>query len=81
MQNILRRAAYLVVLLFLVVSIGAQSSTSRITGTITDSTGSAVEGAKVTLINEATRVSLTQVTSSGEPNFIRRNNTNRCGLI
>jgi hypothetical protein len=65
MQNILRRAAYLVVLLFLAVSVGAQSSTSRITGTITDPTGSAVEGAKVTLINEATGVPSTQMTGSG----------------
>lgn len=46
--------------LFLTVSIGVQSSTSRITGTVTDATGSFVEGAKVTLINEATGVSLTQ---------------------
>ncbi len=65
MRNILQRGAYLVVLLFLAISVGAQSSTSRITGTVSDPTGSSVEGAKVTLINEATRVPLTQITGSG----------------
>lgn len=65
MQNVLQRGSYLVVLLFLTISVGAQSSTSRITGTITDSTGSAIEGANITLINEATGVPLTQMTTSG----------------
>lgn len=41
----------------------AQGTTSRVTGTITDSSGAAVSGATVTLINEGTKVSLTAVTS------------------
>lgn len=52
--------------LFLLVSIAdasAQGTTSRITGTVTDSTGAAVEGAIVTLTNEATATSLTTTTS------------------
>lgn len=41
----------------------AQGTTSRITGTVTDSSGAAVPGALVTLINEGTNVSLTATTS------------------
>jgi len=37
----------------------AQGTTSRVTGTVTDSTGAAVEGATVTLTNDATVTSLT----------------------
>jgi len=41
----------------------AQGTTSRVTGTVTDSTGAAVVGATVTLTNEATATSLTTETS------------------
>ncbi len=43
----------------------AQSGTSRLTGVVTDSNGASLEGAKVTATNEATGVSVTQVTTSG----------------
>ncbi|HEX6189006.1 MAG TPA: carboxypeptidase regulatory-like domain-containing protein [Pyrinomonadaceae bacterium] len=41
----------------------AQTATSRITGTVTDSTGASVGGANVTVTNEATGVSQSQTTS------------------
>ncbi len=59
-----QRSFYLIVFLFLTVSVSAQSSTSRITGTDNDINGSAIEGATVTLTNEATGVTFTQVTTS-----------------
>ncbi|MCA1628999.1 MAG: carboxypeptidase-like regulatory domain-containing protein [Acidobacteria bacterium] len=43
--------------------LSAQTSTSRITGTVTDSTGAVVAGATVTAKNEATGVTQTQVTT------------------
>ena len=42
----------------------AQGTTSRVTGTVTDTSGAAVSGATVTLTNEATGISLT--TTTGE---------------
>ena len=59
-----QRSFYLVVFLFLTVMVNAQSSTSRITGTVNDINGSAIEGATVTLTNEATGVAFTQVTTN-----------------
>jgi hypothetical protein len=48
----------------------AQGTTSRVTGTVTDSSGAAVAGASVTLTNEGTGVSLTTETSdSGSYTF------------
>ncbi|MEJ7846604.1 MAG: TonB-dependent receptor [Pyrinomonadaceae bacterium] len=48
----------------------AQGTTSRVTGTVTDSSGAAINGATVTLTNEATDASLTTETSdSGVYNF------------
>jgi hypothetical protein len=44
-------------------SLCAQTATSRITGTVTDSTGAVVAGATVTAKNEATGVTQTQVTT------------------
>ncbi|HEY0048219.1 MAG TPA: carboxypeptidase regulatory-like domain-containing protein [Pyrinomonadaceae bacterium] len=41
----------------------AQGTTSRVTGTVTDSSGAAVSGATVTVTNEATGVALTTETS------------------
>ncbi|MGI8640808.1 MAG: carboxypeptidase regulatory-like domain-containing protein [Pyrinomonadaceae bacterium] len=47
-----------------------QGTTSRITGTVTDSTGAAVEGATITLTNEGTGTSLTtQTGDSGSYTF------------
>ena len=59
------------VLLFGLVSQSfAQGTTTRFTGTVTDSSGAAVPGATITLTNEGTLVSLTTVTSdSGLYNF------------
>lgn len=42
-----------------------QGTTSRVTGTVTDSSGAAVAGATVTLTNEGTAISLTTMTSDG----------------
>ncbi len=54
-----------VFLLSLSLLVTAQEGTSRLTGVVADSNGAAIEGAKVTLTNEATGVSITQVTTSG----------------
>lgn len=43
----------------------AQEGTSRLSGTVTDTNGGTIEGAKVTLKNEGTGVSSTQMTTSG----------------
>jgi hypothetical protein len=63
--NFLNRIGFLVVLLFLATFAMAQSGTSRITGTVLDVNGAAVEGARVTATNEATGVTFTQTTTSG----------------
>ncbi len=44
-------------------AVAAQTSTSRITGTVTDTTGAVVPGATVTATNEATGVAQTQTTT------------------
>src|SRR5262245_37307344 len=49
--------------LTLAVCVWAQTSTSRISGTVTDSTGAVVAGAKVTAKHEATGVTYTQNTT------------------
>ena len=65
MLNSWHRVVYLIALLvFSATFIHAQSSTSRITGTVNDINGSAIEGATVTLTNEATGVTFTQVTTT-----------------
>ncbi|MCA1615379.1 MAG: TonB-dependent receptor [Acidobacteria bacterium] len=47
-----------------------QGTTSRVTGTVLDASGAAVEGATVTLTNDATNVSLkTETTSTGTYTF------------
>ena len=66
MFDSLHRLVFLAALfVFSAAFVHSQSSTSRITGTVTDINGSIIEGAKVTAINEATAASLTQITSSG----------------
>ena len=50
-------------LLFFAGQVSAQGTTSRVTGTVTDSSGSVVSGATVTLTNEATGIVLTAQTS------------------
>jgi hypothetical protein len=52
-----------ILLLGLIVMIPAQGTTSRVTGTVTDSSGAAVAGATVTLTNEGTGQTLTTQTS------------------
>jgi len=54
--------ALLLFLLFASLAV-AQTSTSRISGTVTDATGAVVPGATVTAKNEATGVAYTQQTT------------------
>jgi carboxypeptidase family protein/TonB-dependent receptor-like protein len=49
--------------LALAVCVGAQTNTSRISGTVTDSNGAFIAGAKVTAKNDATGVAQTQTTT------------------
>ena len=65
MLNSWHRILYIIALLSLATFVNAQTSSSRITGTVADTNGSVIEGAKVTATNEATGVSLTQTTTSG----------------
>lgn len=60
MLNSLRRIVFFAAfLVFSAAFVHAQSSTSRITGTVNDVSGAAIEGATVTLTNEATGVNFT----------------------
>src|SRR5438874_6028189 len=62
--SMLRRALVVVCVLFFLASpAGAQGTTSRVLGTVTDQTGAIVPGATVTLTNEATGVSFNTVTT------------------
>ena len=64
MSKFIRSTTWLLILLALVAtSATAQTSTSRITGTVTDLTGAVVPGAAVTATNEATGVTQTQTTT------------------
>ncbi len=58
-----RAFAFTALMLSLCIFAVAQGTTSRVTGTVTDSSGAAVAGATVTLTNEATNVSRTGTTS------------------
>src|SRR5215475_14838896 len=49
--------------LALAVCAWAQTNTSRISGTVTDSNGAAIAGAKVTAKNDATGIAQTQTTT------------------
>ncbi len=60
----------LLVSLCLAISIFAQGTTSRFTGTVTDGSGAAVPGTTVTITNQANKTSLTTTTgSSGSYTF------------
>ncbi len=64
MSKIVRWTCILSVLLLHGAALGiAQTSTSRVSGTVTDTSGAVVPGASVTAINEATGVTYAQVTS------------------
>jgi hypothetical protein len=66
MPRTVRWTIILLALLALSAAAGfAQTSTSRITGTVTDPSGAVVPGASVTAIDEATRVTYSQVTTEG----------------
>src|SRR5947209_12026076 len=63
MQNQVSRALLFV---FSIVTVFAQGTTSRVLGTVQDSSGAVVPGATVKLINEGTRVTFqTQTSSAG----------------
>src|SRR5690349_347736 len=53
---------FLALLLAFATSVGAQGTTSRVTGTVTDTAGAAVAGATVTLTNEGTKTDITTQT-------------------
>lgn len=62
-----RQRIFGVIFIVVIAAVSAlgQSGTSRLSGTVADSNGAPIEGAKVTATNEATGVSQTQVTTSG----------------
>jgi hypothetical protein len=61
---------YILMMLALTMSAFGQGTTSRVTGTVEDSSGAAVAGATVTLTNEGTNISLkTQTSESGMYSF------------
>ncbi|HLM58251.1 MAG TPA: carboxypeptidase-like regulatory domain-containing protein [Pyrinomonadaceae bacterium] len=63
-RSLPRLALSLILLLCPLGGALAQGTTSRVTGVVQDATGAVVEGAAVTLTNEATNVSFTTQTSS-----------------
>src|SRR5438874_13333197 len=66
MIKLVSKITFLLICLSLLVAIGAaQGGTSRLSGTVTDSTGATLGGARVRATNEATGVTVTQVTTSG----------------
>jgi hypothetical protein len=66
MSRTVRWSIFLLVLLVFSAAAGfGQTSTSRITGTVTDPSGAVVPAASVTAINEATGITYTQVTTEG----------------
>src|SRR6516164_11807909 len=70
-RGVLSASVLFLMTMYLAPSGGAQSTGGRIRGTVTDSSGGAVVGAKVELINEATNVSREATTNaSGEYLFL-----------
>ena len=63
MLKIIRPLTSLLILALTAVSAPAQTSTSRITGTVLDTTGAVVPGATVTALNEATGITQSQTTT------------------
>src|ERR1044071_5968971 len=64
MRNLISLACTLFVVIVVSATIAtAQTGTSHITGSVTDSTGAVVPGASVTAMNEATGVKSTQTTT------------------
>src|SRR4029434_10495739 len=57
--------AFLLLSFCVIAVANGQGTASRVTGTVVDEKGSVVPGAMVTLINEATQISLTTDTGSG----------------
>ena len=57
-------ASILASLLIVASTASAQGTTSRVTGVVTDRTGSVVPGATVTLTNESTGIALTAVSNA-----------------
>ncbi len=64
MKQSIRFFGKFLLLMFIAGGAFAQTSTSRITGAVTDASGAVVPGAKVTVKNEATGVSFTQMTTN-----------------
>ena len=66
MIKLIPKITFLLISISLLVAIAAaQGGTSRLSGTVTDSTGATLGGAKVSATNEATGVTETQITTSG----------------
>src|SRR5436190_23716622 len=66
MIRLVPKITFLLISIFLLAAIAAaQGGTSRLSGSVTDSTGATIAGAKVSATNEATGVAVTQVTTSG----------------
>ena len=63
MRKIFKTVISMLVLALLASTMLAQTSTSRIAGTVTDATGAVVPGAKITAKDEANGVSYTQTTT------------------
>src|SRR5258706_7936061 len=60
------RIAFLLInISLLATAIAAQGGTSRLTGIVSDANGATIGGAKVSATNEATGVTVTQITTSG----------------
>ncbi len=60
------RAVEFISIMFVCLNLAfAQSGTTRLSGTVTDKNGGTVAGAKVSATNDATGVTVTQVTTSG----------------
>src|SRR5205807_8823058 len=69
LMHALRRIFSLVVVIGISTSLFGQSSSARLTGTITDSTGAVVPGATVTLTDLGTQRAVS-VQSDGEGNYV-----------
>ncbi|NUQ29452.1 MAG: TonB-dependent receptor plug domain-containing protein [Acidobacteriaceae bacterium] len=64
-----RRFAFVVLLAMYAISLVAQDTSARLSGTISDSTGAVVTGAKLTLINAATKSEVAHTVSDDHGNY------------